>query len=393
MKDTALFIRSSGASRYKFNDEHPFNPLRLELAGSLLETAGALSPDMVLEAHSAQDIELERIHRADYMDAVRKLSVRAPHPDSLALAARYGLTTEDTPYFEGMHEAAAAISGGSILAAETVMSGRALHAYHMGGGLHHAFPGHGSGFCVYNDAAVAIAAVKDKYKARILYIDTDVHHGDGVQYAFYEDPDVFTYSIHETGKYLFPGTGFTHEKGIDKGYGACCNIPLQPYTEDESWLEAFSESITRVARAFKPDLIVSQHGCDAHAFDPLSHIHCSMRIYLEMPRIIHELAHEHCGGRWVALGGGGYDLWKVVPRAWSLVWMAMSDHEISSRLAAAPSSPAPLPEQWLRRWQPLSPEPLPEHWLDPFDIWEPMPRREEIRLQNRAAWELAVQDL
>lgn len=394
MKDKAVYMRSSGANLYKFNEEHPFNPLRLELTESLLQTAGALPSDAIVEAHPASDEEIERIHRADYVNAVKRLSEPAPEPEALRQAGRYGLTTEDTPFFAGMHDAGAAIAGGSVAAAEAVMSGRALHAYHMGGGLHHAFPGHGSGFCVYNDAAIAIAAVRKKYNVRVLYIDTDVHHGDGVQYAFYEDPDVFTYSIHETGKFLFPGTGFTHEKGLDKGFGACCNIPLQPYTEDESWLECFRESVTRIARAFKPDLIVSQHGCDAHAFDPLSHIHCSMRIYLEMPKLIHELAHELCGGRWVALGGGGYDFWRVVPRAWSLVWLVMSEHPLAARLAAAESAggPVELPADWLERWQAESAVQLPAYWLDDTNSWDPMPRREEITRQNRLVWETSAQD-
>ncbi|PLT46372.1 acetoin utilization protein AcuC [Paenibacillus sp. FSL W8-1187] len=392
MKDKAVYVRSTGASPYRFNDEHPFSPLRVELAETLLEASGALPSESVLKADTALDEQLALIHRPDYIEAVRGLSQPVPPASAAGLARRFGLDSEDTPYFTGMHEAASAIVGGSIAAADAVLSGRALHAYHMGGGLHHAFPGHGSGFCVYNDAAIAIAAMRRKHGARVLYIDTDVHHGDGVQYAFYEDPDVFTYSIHETGKYLFPGTGFTHEKGIDKGFGACCNVPVQPYTEDESWLECFTETVTRIARAFKPDLIVSQHGCDAHAFDPLSHVHCSMRIYLEMPRLIRQLAHELCDGRWVALGGGGYDPWRVVPRAWSLVWLVMSGHPLASRLQEPQGGLSLLPQAWLELWQPQAPVALPLHWLDDTSAWSPMPRRAEITLQNRRTWELSAQD-
>ena len=157
----------------------------------------------------------------------------------------------------------------------------------MAGGLHHAFPERGSGFCVYNDAAIAISRIRQQFGARVLYIDTDVHHGDGVQWTFYDDPNVCTYSIHETGKFLFPGTGFVHERGIDHGFGTSINVPVEPYTEDDSWLECFSSSIEKAADAFKPDIIISQHGCDAHAYDPLSHMHCSMRIYQAMPAIIH----------------------------------------------------------------------------------------------------------
>ncbi|MBW7460969.1 acetoin utilization protein AcuC, partial [Paenibacillus sepulcri] len=244
--------------------------------------------------------------------------------------------------------------GGSVLAADLVMSGQTLHAYHMAGGLHHAFPDHGSGFCVYNDASIAIAHIRKQYGVRVLYIDTDVHHGDGVQWTFYNESEVCTYSIHETGKFLFPGTGFVHERGAEHGYGANFNVPVDPYTEDDSWLESFTASIRKVAAAFKPDIIVSQHGCDAHAFDPLSHTHCSMRIYQEMPAIIHALAHQYAEGRWVAVGGGGYDIWRVVPRAWALVWLEMINHPISAALAEKHSD-VPLPASWLNRYFKESP--------------------------------------
>jgi len=262
----------------------------------------------------------------------------------------------------------------------------------MAGGLHHAFPDHGSGFCVYNDAAVAIADIRRRYGARILYIDTDVHHGDGVQWAFYSDPDVMTYSIHETGKFLFPGTGFTHERGNAEAFGSAVNVPMEPYTEDDSWLEAFRDTVHRAAAAFRPDLIISQHGCDAHAFDPLSHIHCSMRTYAEMPRIVHELAHAYAGGRWVAVGGGGYDIWRVVPRAWSLVWLEMTKHPIITKLRAGEALAA-LPDAWIRRWQPESPVQLPTTWMDDMAAWTPMPRRAEIERSNRQTMELAAQFL
>ena len=314
MTANAVFIDSPDAKRYKFNLEHPFNPIRLTLARHLLETAGALDETDVLEAAPASEDELHLVHRPDYIEAVQHLSEAQPALEASGRADQYGLSTEDTPYFPGMHEAAAAIAGGSILAADVVMRGQAKHAYHMAGGLHHAFPDRGSGFCVYNDAAVAIAHIRKQYGARVLYIDTDVHHGDGVQWTFYADPEVCTYSIHETGKYLFPGTGFVTERGTDAGFGMSVNVPMEPYTEDDSWLESFRETVERAAAVFRPDVIVSQHGCDAHAFDPLSHIHCSMRIYQAMPMIIHDLAHRYADGRWIALGGGGYDIWRVVPR-------------------------------------------------------------------------------
>ncbi|WP_042160023.1 acetoin utilization protein AcuC [Paenibacillus gorillae] len=393
MSSNAVFIRHPESALYKFGEEHPFNPIRLTLAGELLQSANALQEEaIVIPAYTADHSLLTLVHRPDYVDIVEKLSEDHPSPDDIGAAAKYGLDTEDTPFFPGIHTAAAAIVAGSVEAADQVMSGKALHAYHMAGGLHHAFPDRGAGFCVYNDAAVAIRHLRQTYNARVLYIDTDVHHGDGVQWVFYDDPQVCTYSIHETGKFLFPGTGFVHEKGTDAGFGTCFNVPVEPYTEDDSWLESFRESVEKVAAAFKPDIIISQHGCDAHAYDPLSHIHCSMRIYKEMPAIIHELAHRYAGGRWAALGGGGYDIWRVVPRAWSLVWLAMTDHPIAAALEEEGSN-APLPQQWLDRWKPLSPEELPEWWLDDWSEVPPIPRREEITNKNRAVRLIAVQDL
>jgi acetoin utilization protein AcuC len=364
----------------------------MTLTIDLLRAAGALHDDQIASPSIIADQALlSLVHRDDYISAVQRLSLDKPSIEDTAAAGRYGLDTEDTPFFPGMHDAAATIAAGSVHAAELVMSGAVNHAYHMAGGLHHAFPDRGSGFCVYNDAAVAIQYIRQHYGARVLYIDTDVHHGDGVQWSFYNEPEVCTYSIHETGKFLFPGTGFVHERGADTGFGACYNVPMEPYTEDDSWLESFRSSITKIAEVFKPDIIVSQHGCDAHAYDPLSHIHCSMRIYQEMPVIIHELAHKHSEGRWVALGGGGYDWWRVVPRAWSLVWLTMSEHPIVQRLNNGED--VPLPEAWLDKWSGASPTPLPDCWLDDMSQVLPIPRRAEIEVKNRQTTAIAVQDL
>jgi len=392
MTANAVFIHHPGSTRYQFNESHPFDPQRIALSLDLLAKVGALDPAAHIVPELADDSMLALIHRQDYIETVKQLSADIPDASWTEQADRYGLCTEDTPYFPGMHNAAAAIVGGSSLAADLVMSGEALHAYHMAGGLHHAFPDRGAGFCVYNDAAVAIEQIRRRYGARVLYIDTDVHHGDGVQWSFYTDPDICTYSIHETGKFLFPGTGFVYERGNELGRGAAVNVPMEPYTEDDSWLESFERSIKKVAAAFKPDVIVSQHGCDAHAYDPLSHTHCSMRIYQAMPAIIHRLAHEWTGGKWVAVGGGGYDVWRVVPRAWSLVWLEMTDHPIAAKLAHSGANEA-LPAEWLEQWKDLSPDPLPDHWLDDTSEWMSMPRRSEIEERNRHTTELAIQEM
>ncbi len=239
-------------------------------------------------------------------------------------------------------------------------------------GVHHAFRAKASGFCVYNDCSIVIAYLKQKYHARVLYVDTDAHHGDGVQWAFYDDPNVMTLSIHETGKYLFPGTGNVTEHGEGSGYGYSLNVPLDPYTEDNSFIEAFTTVLERAIQSFKPDVIVTQNGADAHRFDPLTHLSTSTLIYREIPKLVHQLAHQYCEGRWIALGGGGYDIYRVVPRAWTYLWAEMNDQPIIDQ---------PLPQVWLDRWQGDSEFPLPTHLLDkPFTA---IPRRNEIEEKNR----------
>ncbi len=387
--DKAAYMYHPDSLKYVFHQNHPFDQRRLTLTRDLLQQVDALSIDQIFVPTELPDHHLlQQVHIPEYIDVVKQLSVEHPATKAMEHAAQYGLHQGDTPYFAGMHQSALSIAAGSVTAAQMVMEGQTTHALHLGGGLHHAMPQKGAGFCIYNDAALAIAHVREAYGARVLYIDTDVHHGDGVEMCFYTDPDVFTYSIHETGKYLFPGTGRVEERGAGEGFGFTVNLPLEPYTEDDSWLECFETTLHQVLERARPDLIISQHGCDAHALDPLSHLHCSMQIYREMPRMIHEAAHQWCEGRWVALGGGGYDIWRVVPRAWSLLWLEMSNHPLLQQIDQAPL--LSLPEVWLERWQAESPVDLPRTWLDDVTRWEPIPRRDEIALSNRKICEIAA---
>nr|WP_243734882.1 acetoin utilization protein AcuC [Paenibacillus turpanensis] len=376
--------------KYFFGDTHPFNQKRLDLTISLLRAANALDvDDPTFHIPPAVDDELlASVHTQEYLSFVKALSEQTPDPTLLSQAGKYGLDDGDTPHFPGMHDVTRQVVGGSVSAVEAVMSGRTCHALHLGGGLHHAMANRAGGFCIYNDASVAISYARSRYKAKVLYVDTDVHHGDGVQMSFYTDPSVCTFSIHETGKYLFPGTGYAHERGEGEGFGTCFNMPVEPYTEDESWLECFTDMLFRIVDVFQPDLIISQHGCDAHAWDPLAHVHCSMDIYLQMPLLLQQAA-ERCSGRWVALGGGGYDIWRVVPRAWGLLWLVMSGHPLVGELLQHGN--APLPEAWLERWSPYSPSRLPTAWLDDKDALGSIPRREEIAIKNRQTKQLAMQ--
>ncbi len=378
MSRQSRFIYSPDYTKYYFHDDHPFNQKRLLLTRDLLNAYGLLADEQIVAPRTATDEEIAMVHDQSYIDIVRAQG----HSESeLPAAASYGLGTEDVPFFRNMHEATALIVGGSLQAAELVMSGKAEHAFNPAGGLHHAMRGRASGFCVYNDCSVAIAYIRKKWNARVLYIDTDAHHGDGVQWAFYDDPNVLTISLHETGKYLFPGTGNFTERGDGNGYGFSVNVPLEAFTEDDSFLEVYHRLVPTIARGFKPDVIVSQNGCDAHAYDPLTHLSCSMKVYQAIPRLAHQLAHELCGGRWIALGGGGYDIWRVVPRAWTLVWSEMSDQ---------PLTDGPLPEAWLKKWHAESEFPLPTHLFDDHQPFPPIPRRAEITEKNQLTAERAL---
>jgi acetoin utilization deacetylase AcuC-like enzyme/GNAT superfamily N-acetyltransferase len=346
--------------RYDFGEGHPFQARRLSALVDLLESSGLWNPNdqqTSLPLHSATIEELSLIHRADYIAAVQKLSrptaklTEQERQERAEMLLRYGFADGDTPAVPGMHEVAASIVGGTLVALSAVMGlpegghfagedERPLHVFHPGGGLHHAWAERASGFCVYNDIAVAIAHILRATGAKVLYLDFDAHHGDGVQRAFYDEPRVMTISLHETGRYLFPGTGDVLELGKSLGRGYSVNIPLEPFTEDDSYIEAMEALLPPLVTSFAPDIIITQHGCDTHAWDPLTHLCLTMHGIRAQVRLAHELAHTYCQGRWVALGGGGYDLFRVVPRAWSIVWAEVSGQAL----------PAALPETWVTRW-------------------------------------------
>lgn len=377
----AVFVFSEDQLGYKFSDTHPFNQKRLTLTVDLLREVNALSLSEIVPPRMATDEELLLVHDANYIEIVKEASKE--YADSTKYES-YGIGTEDTPIFPHMHEASASLVGGTLTAVDYVMEGKSSHAVNIGGGLHHGFRGRASGFCVYNDSSVAIKYIQKKYNARVLYIDTDAHHGDGVQWSFYDDPNVCTISIHETGRYLFPGTGNITERGAGEGYGTSFNFPIDAFTEDESFLDIYRTSFREIVEAFNPDVILSQNGADAHYFDPLTHLYGTMKIYQEIPKLAHELAHEFCGGKWIAVGGGGYDIWRVVPRAWSYLWMEMNDFQ-------APKGD--LPKNWLERWSKESPVPLIPTWLDPEPLYEPIPRKIEITEKNKQMLDKALYQL
>lgn len=368
----AAFVFSEAFLSYKFRDDHPFNQKRVVLTSELLKASGALDDEQVIAPRMATDEEINLIHKSSYIEAVQKASVGMLSEEQ---GMQYGIGTQDTPIFEHMHEALAQLVGGTLTAVDAVMEGDYTHAVNIGGGLHHGFKGKASGFCIYNDAAIAIKYIREHYNLKVLYVDTDAHHGDGVQWAFYDDPNVCTFSIHETGRYLFPGTGNVNERGHNDGFGYSFNLPIDAFTEDDSFLEVYSKSLEEVTEYFRPDIIISQNGADAHAYDPLTHLCCSMKIFEEIPKLVHRLAHKFCNGKWVALGGGGYDIWRVVPRAWAQLWnVANLDGKTLQ---------GPLPEEWLEKWQSKSPVKLPTHWQDLSRVYKEIPRKKEITEKNQ----------
>ena len=331
LSGSVLLVYSPDVVEYDHGPSHPLRPVRVRLTRELIAAYGLLD-DGVEERppRIATDEELQLVHTAEYLDAVK----RAGAGESGGWG-RFGLGPGDNPIFPEMHRASARVAGGSLVAAEAVTGGAAEHSFNPAGGLHHAMPSAASGFCVYDDPAIAIAWMLDRGVERVAYVDVDVHHGDGPQAIFYEDPRVLTVSIHESGRYLFPGTGFADERGRGEAEGTAINIPLPPYTSDEGWLRAFREIVPDAVRRFSPDVLVTQLGCDTHHTDPLAHLALSTRAYREAASVLHELAHEAAGGRWVATGGGGYQWARVVPRAWTMYFAEMAERVLPDELPAS----------------------------------------------------------
>ncbi len=297
---------------YDFGVGHPMSPVRLRLTFELLEALGLLADPALhlVEAPVADDAALTAVHEAAYVRAVRAASTGTPD------RAR-GLGTDDDPIFPGMHEASARIVGATMTGAQAVWGPEPAHAVSLAGGMHHAMSSRAAGFCVYNDLAAAIAWLLAHGCERVLYVDIDAHHGDGVERIFWDDPRVVTISVHQSGQSLFPGTGFPQDIGSAAARGSAINVPLPAGTSDRGWLRAIEAVVAPVARAFAPQVLVSQHGCDTHGRDPLTGLEVSVDAQRAAAQMVAGWAAEHAGDRWLATGGGGYDLVATVPRVWS----------------------------------------------------------------------------
>ena len=315
MSDSVAIVWDEALRAYDFGPGHPLAPIRVQLAMRLAQEFGLLESPSIEVLSPVVPASLEQIsevHELEYIGAVQRASQDPRDTDP----AR-GLGTPDDPAFAGMHEASALVAGATLMAAQAVHSGRAQHAVNIAGGLHHAMPDSAAGFCIYNDIGVAIAWLLAQGVERIAYIDVDVHHGDGVQAMFYDDPRVLTISVHESPLTLFPGTGFPEEIGGPGALGSAVNVALPAGTGDQGWLRAFHAVVPDVLEAFAPQVIVSQHGCDTHLDDPLAHLALTVDGQRMSYEAIHRWAHRYAEGRWIAVGGGGYEWVDVVPRAWT----------------------------------------------------------------------------
>jgi acetoin utilization protein AcuC len=334
------YVYSDDFLKYDFGSDHPLTPVRLKVTYELSRAKGLFDDRTikVLPPRVASEEEVRLFHTEDYIELVKRLS-----------KSGHGLLDlGDTPAFKGVYDASAMAVGATLNAVDAVMEGQADHGMNISGGLHHAHEDRASGFCVFNDPAVAIAYLKKKHHLeRILYFDMDAHHGDGVMYGFYADAGVLDVDLHEDGRYLFPGTGFTFETGEKAAEGLKINIPVLPGTGDSPYLRGFKEIVPPLVRAYKPQFIIAQCGADSHADDMLAHLRITTRSYEEIIATLHKLAHEVASGRIVAVGGGGYNPANVA-RCWTLVAASLAE--------AHPTND--VPDEWrilLRRSAGLTP--------------------------------------
>jgi acetoin utilization protein AcuC len=327
------FIYSDDFAKYDYGVGHPLKPFRLKLTYELIKAYGLLSlPGVrVIDAKPAADEDLLLYHTADYIDILKAANSGLEIPGKES----YGLGFEDNPIFEGVFEFSRLVTGASLQAAELVDSGEATIAFNISGGLHHALASRASGFCYINDPVIVISSLLKKGR-RVAYIDIDAHHGDGVQDAFYRTDKVLTISLHESGNYLFPGTGFESEIGEGEGRGYSVNIPMPPSSDDELFVYAFNEVVPPLIERFRPDIVVGQLGVDSFRTDPLTHLNYTTNGFCEVVGKMKELS-----PRWIALGGGGYEITNVA-RAWTLAWAIMNNVDLPDDLPEAFLTQYPL---------------------------------------------------
>lgn len=361
----ATLIHRPEYAGYDFGPEHPFTPARLAMLLDLIRSLGHPVTPVAAPAASREDIL--SVHDEAFVAMVEALDRGENRPD----AERFGLGTPDNPIFPGMDLAARWLVGGTLHGARLLMEGSETRVLQLGGGLHHAQRDRAAGFCMYNDLAVAIRAFVER-GWRVAYLDIDLHHGDGVQNLFYDQEKVLTISLHETGHYLYPGTGHIQELGTGAARGLSVNVPLEPFTEAESYLEAFEAVVPRTLAEFSPHVLVVQAGADAHFADPLGDLALTTQAFEALYRRILALADEHTKGRALFTLGGGYDA-QVVARVWSILYLTLMGLPI----------PENLPTEWIERWRPLLGPEVGLTLHDPIPAYPPFPGRQERARRNQ----------
>jgi acetoin utilization protein AcuC len=305
---------------YDFGPQHPLRPGRVILSAELARLNGLFDLPHVglVEPRHATVSEILTVHDPDYVAAITRIGEGDWDPTD---QINWGVGPGDNPPFNGMQEASSLVAGSALVAAQAMTTG-AEHVWYPAGGLHHAMPAKASGFCIYDDPAICIRSLLDSGLERVAYVDVDVHHGDGVQQIFWNDPRVLTISLHESGRYLFPGTGFATEVGGSNALGTSVNVALPPYTGDDAYLNVFEKVVPSLLDSFKPQVLYSQLGCDTHHSDPLAHMQLTTRSWRKLAKWMHELAHDYAQGNWIATGGGGYSV-GAVPRGWAMYFAEM----------------------------------------------------------------------
>ena len=358
--------------KYNFGRDHPLRPLRLKLTYSLMEKLNLLKHQrlIIMKPRLATQQEIETTHSPEYVEVVKKLSENPK--DNSVIPYRYGLGPGDNPIFKGMYDASALVCGASINTVEAVWNNEEIKiAFNPAGGLHHAMKDKASGFCIFNDIGVAINHLKKlKKDIKIAYLDIDCHHGDGVQWLFYDDPNVLTISYHQDGRFLFPGTGNINETGEGKGKGFSINFPLLPGTYNKSFINLFRKTAPKILEAYAPDILITQLGVDTYFDDPLTQMGLSLAVYRDIAQTMKTSAREYCQNKWVALGGGGY-LMTVVPRAWTIFLARMLDVELNNE----------LPDSWIKEAKEDAP-----YEDTPYLLWD---RGEKIEVQMLSHPEIA----
>ncbi len=358
-------IYSPKYSLYNLGEGHPFSPIRSEMVIDLLTQLGVMKTPIEPEPIAPE--ELYSIHDKEYIDAVERVS----KGETVENIEKYGLDTQDNPIVKDMALGARYICGGTKLGAKLLIKGEAQKVLQLGGGLHHAHYNSAAGFCLYNDLALSIKEMTNN-GWHVAYLDLDVHHGDGVQEIFYSDENVMTISLHETGEFLFPGTGWVHELGKGMGKSLKLNLPLQPFTEGESYMSVIEKAVVPALSWFRPDALVVQAGADPHYSDPLADLMLTTQDFETIYRRVLEIADKYTKGNILITFGGGYSV-TATTRIWALIYYIVNGLEL----------PEKLPEAWRTRWAKHVKGKMPEFLHDPPKPFDAIPRKPEIESQNK----------